>query len=48
MNLHPISCLHDEPVTIRVKGLEPNEPVTLSAIIHDSKDVCFCSFSHYL
>ncbi|XP_069944179.1 acyl-coenzyme A thioesterase 1 isoform X2 [Cherax quadricarinatus] len=47
LSVEPISCLHDEPVRIRVFGLSPGEDVTLQAFMEDYKGVGFISYAHY-
>lgn len=43
----PLSCLHDEAVSIKVTGLLPNQDVTLQASMKDVRDVHFLSYAHY-
>ncbi|XP_042218787.1 acyl-coenzyme A thioesterase 5-like isoform X2 [Homarus americanus] len=47
MVVEPVSCLHDEPVSIRVHGLNPGQDVTLQASMKDSKGINFLSYAHY-
>lgn len=45
--VEPLSCLHDEPVSIRVRGLTPDQDVTLQASMNDIRGVHYLSYAHY-
>ncbi|XP_069999582.1 acyl-coenzyme A thioesterase 1-like isoform X2 [Penaeus vannamei] len=47
MSITPSSCLHDEPVQIRVEGLLPNQDVTLYSSMKDTRNVQYISTAHY-
>ncbi|XP_045606134.1 acyl-coenzyme A thioesterase 1 isoform X1 [Procambarus clarkii] len=47
LTVKPVSCLHDEPVSIKVSGLGPDEYVTLHASMNDSKGLNYMSYAHY-
>ncbi|KAK3885185.1 hypothetical protein Pcinc_010577 [Petrolisthes cinctipes] len=46
--VEPISCLHDEPVTIRVSGLQPKKYITLMTTMKDIRGVHFMSYAHFI
>ncbi|XP_068211025.1 acyl-coenzyme A thioesterase 5-like isoform X6 [Palaemon carinicauda] len=47
LSVDPLSCLHDEPVHIKVSGLKPNQDVTLRTSMKDVRNVQFVSYAHY-
>ncbi|XP_063609359.1 acyl-coenzyme A thioesterase 1-like isoform X1 [Penaeus indicus] len=47
VSVTPSSCLHDEPVQIRVEGLSPNQDVTLNMSMKDTRNVHYISTAHY-
>ncbi|XP_068211080.1 acyl-coenzyme A thioesterase 1-like isoform X2 [Palaemon carinicauda] len=47
LSVDPLSCLHDEPVHIKVSGLKPNQDVTLRTSMRDVRNVQFVSYAHY-
>ncbi|XP_071530952.1 acyl-coenzyme A thioesterase 1-like [Panulirus ornatus] len=47
LSVDPVSCLHDEPICIRVSSLVPSEDVTLQASMKDTRGVHFLSYAHY-
>lgn len=47
VSITPSSCLHDEPVQIRVEGLSPNQDVTLYSSLKDTRNVHYISTAHY-
>ncbi|NXY92388.1 ACOT5 thioesterase, partial [Alcedo cyanopectus] len=46
--LPSLRCLFDDPVQIRVEGLQPRQPVTLRASLVDESGELFQSHSRYL
>lgn len=48
VSVEPMSCLQDEPVTIRVCGLLPNQRVTLMSHLKDTRNVNFISLAHFV
>ncbi|XP_066970705.1 acyl-coenzyme A thioesterase 1-like isoform X2 [Macrobrachium rosenbergii] len=47
LSVNPLSCLHDEPVSIKVSGLKPGQDVTLHSSMKDVRNVHFMSYAHY-
>ncbi|XP_064092769.1 acyl-coenzyme A thioesterase 1-like isoform X3 [Macrobrachium nipponense] len=47
LSVNPLSCLHDEPVCIKVSGLKPNQDVTLHSSMKDVRNIHFMSYAHY-
>ncbi|KAK3895069.1 hypothetical protein Pcinc_001165 [Petrolisthes cinctipes] len=46
--VEPFSCLQDEPVTIRVSGLQPRKYITLMTTMKDIRGVHFMSYAHFM
>ncbi|XP_068203081.1 acyl-coenzyme A thioesterase 1-like [Palaemon carinicauda] len=47
LSVDPLSCLHDEPVHIKVSGLKPGQDVTLWSSMRDVRNAHFVSYAHY-
>ncbi|KAM5273575.1 acyl-coenzyme A thioesterase 1-like [Ctenodactylus gundi] len=47
LSVEPAGCLCDEPVRIAVRGLAPEQPVTLRAALRDEKGALFRAHARY-
>lgn len=46
--VEPRVCMHDVPTSIKVKGLQPQAPVTLTLTTHNDASQKFLSYAHYM